>query len=443
MNKKAHKNQNLYIKERIGITGLVMSVVLLFIFLIMMLVPYYSNRNMIDYTYDNVSKPLVTQSMNYLYGHASEQDIQNARRGREKAFVVVYDEDGEHNAYGEIEESMQATFYEVLNQFHLNEKGTYDIGENGIYQYTNKSRYYLTLMNADYAENRLDVEKRDFNSILIPIDIPNEARIIVGVDISEKLDSITQMTMILGYILAGTFVIGIPLVYILSYLVIRPTKNAIEHEKEFVANASHELKTPLAIITADAQLMKVKYPEEEYLSTIISQCSKMNETILDMIQLSRLEKVEQVLEKVNVSQLLSDVCMEHDAVAFEAGIDFEYDIQDDIYLDRVDRKNILRLFNLLLDNAMKYCEKEKKIKVRLSHDKGQKIFVIYNSGNQVHDEDREKVFERFYQGKSGTDVERRSSGLGLAIVKQICDMYNFQIRLRSKFDEFMEFTLVL
>ncbi|MBQ8142818.1 MAG: HAMP domain-containing histidine kinase [Bacilli bacterium] len=443
MNKKAHKNQNLYIKERIGITGLVMSVVLLFIFLIMMLVPYYSNRNMIDYTYDNVSKPLVTQSMNYLYGHASEQDIQNARRGREKAFVVVYDEDGEHNAYGEIEESMQTTFYEVLDYFHLNEKGTYDIGEAGIYQYTNKSRYYLTLMNADYAENRLDVEKRDFNSILIPIDIPNEARIIVGVDISEKLDSITQMTMILGYILAATFVVGIPLVYVLSYLVIRPTKNAIEHEKEFVANASHELKTPLAIITADAQLMKVKYPEEEYLSTIISQCSKMNETILDMIQLSRLEKVEQVLEKVNVSQLLSDVCMEHDAVAFEAGIDFEYDIQDDIYLDRVDRKNILRLFNLLLDNAMKYCEKEKKIKVKLSHDKGQKVFVIYNSGNQVHDEDREKVFERFYQGKSGTDVERRSSGLGLAIVKQICDMYNFQIRLRSKFDEFMEFTLVL
>ena len=398
---------------------------------------------MIDYTYDNVSKPLVTQSMNYLYGHASEQDIQNARRGREKAFVVVYDEDGEHNAYGEIEESMQTTFYEVLDYFHLNEKGTYDIGESGIYQYTNKSRYYLTLMNADYAENRLDVEKRDFNSILIPIDIPNEARIIVGVDISEKLDSITQMTMILGYILAGTFVVGIPLVYILSYLVIRPTKNAIEHEKEFVANASHELKTPLAIITADAQLMKVKYPEEEYLSTIISQCSKMNETILDMIQLSRLEKLEQVLEKVNVSQVLSDICMEHDAVAFEAGIDFEYDIEDDIYLDRVDRKNILRLFNLLLDNAMKYCEKEKKIKVKLSHDKGQKVFVIYNSGNQVHDEDREKVFERFYQGKSGTDVERRSSGLGLAIVKQICDMYNFQIRLRSKFDEFMEFTLVL
>ena len=420
-----------------------MSVVLLFIFLIMMLVPYFSNRNTIDYTYENVSKPLVTQSMNYLYGHASEQDIQNARRGREKAFVVVYDEDGEHNAYGEIEESMQTTFYEVLDYFHLNEKGTYDIGESGIYQYTNKSRYYLTLMNADYAENRLDVEKRDFNSILIPIDIPNEARIIVGVDISEKLDSITQMTMILGYILAGTFVVGIPLVYVLSYLVIRPTKNAIEHEKEFVANASHELKTPLAIITADAQLMKVKYPEEEYLSTIISQCSKMNETILDMIQLSRLEKLEQVLEKVNVSQLLSDVCMEHDAVAFEAGIDFEYDIEDDIYLDRVDRKNILRLFNLLLDNAMKYCEKEKKIKVKLSHDKGQKVFVIYNSGNQVHDEDREKVFERFYQGKSGTDVERRSSGLGLAIVKQICDMYNFQIRLRSKFDEFMEFTLVL
>ena len=420
-----------------------MSVVLLFISLIMMLVPYYSNRNMIDYTYDNVSKPLVTQSMNYLYGHASEQDVQNARRGREKAFVIVYDEDGEHETYGEMEKSMQTTFYEVLNHFHLNEKGTYDIGERGIYQYTHKSRYYLTLMNADYAENRLDVEKRDFNSILIPIDIPNEARIIVGVDISEKLDSITQMTMILGYILAGTFVVGIPLVYILSYLVIRPTKNAIEHEKEFVANASHELKTPLAIITADAQLMKVKYPEEEYLSTIISQCSKMNETILDMIQLSRLEKVQQVLEKVDVSQVLSDICMEHDAVAFEAGIDFEYDIQDDIYLDRVDRKNISRLFNLLLDNAMKYCEKEKKIKVKLSHDKGQKLFVIYNTGNQVHDEDREKVFERFYQGKSGTDVERRSSGLGLAIVKQICDMYNFQIRLRSKFDEFMEFTLVL
>jgi two-component system sensor histidine kinase CiaH len=92
---------------------------------------------------------------------------------------------------------------------------------------------------------------------------------------------------------------------------------------------------------------------------------------------------------------------------------------------------------------MKYTENEKIISVSLKNTKKGPVFMVYNTGCQVHDEDREKVFERFYQGKSGADNERKGSGLGLAIVKQICETYQYVVSINSHYLKDMCFTVLL
>lgn len=303
--------------------------------------------------------------------------------------------------------------------------------------------YCVSLMDSDYIEQNLNIEK-SLEIVTKPIDVPDEAIVFAFIDKSSELDSNRSFAINLTVVFIVGFISMIPIVYIISGRVIKPTKDTIRHEKEFVANASHELKTPLAIITAEAGLLKDRNPENEiYVNNIIQQCKNMNDTVLDMISLSKLETSQKVIEKVDVSSLAMNLCLSFDSIAFERGITYEYDIQPNLVLQKADKKNLTRLFNLLIDNAMKYCEDQKILSVSLRMERKAIVFQVYNTGCQVLDEDREKVFERFYQGKSGADNERKGSGLGLAIVKQICETYSYQVLVDSHYHRDMRFKVIM
>lgn len=101
------------------------------------------------------------------------------------------------------------------------------------------------------------------------------------------------------------------------------------------------------------------------------------------------------------------------------------------------------MFNLLIDNAMKYVDGDhKKIQITLKREGKKFHFTIFNTGCEVQDDDRQKVFDRFFQGKSGSDKERKGSGLGLAIVHQICDTNGYEITINSGYKEFMQFDII-
>ena len=267
--------------------------------------------------------------------------------------------------------------------------------------------------------------------------------IVAGVDKYVERKNGSTLGFNLIYILLAIFIVLIPVVYLLSYYVSKPTIQAIKDQKDFIANASHELKTPLAIISADNTILREQHGDSQYFDTIDSQCKKMNETILDMIELSKLETTTRALEPVNVSDTLSDLSMSFDAVAYESKIDYESTIEPNLVLHKADKKDINRVFSLLIDNAIKYADGEKKL-IRLSLKKEKKgyLFTSYNTGCGVLDEDRKKVFNRFYQGKSGSETERKGSGLGLAIVKEICDKFGYELKIDSKYQQFTSFTIL-
>ncbi|MDD6240433.1 MAG: HAMP domain-containing sensor histidine kinase [Eubacteriales bacterium] len=422
-------------KERMRITFLVLGTVLVFLLAVGIFVPLSQSNSLRKNSYQTLDSA-VTRAINAEYGSASRDSIHN--EAAEDMFIVLTDEDGSHWETGESDEHEK--LFSKMTSKPLDSSGKSDYLLDG---------YYYRIYSYDYIKSNLSLEKTISGvgsaQTSSPIWIPPEIYAYAALNRSQSLSTNTQFTTVLLIALAGGFLLMSPIVYRIAGLVIRPTKDTLKKEREFVANASHELKTPLAIITADAELLRDKHPEEEdKYNNIVSQCKNMNETVLDMIQLSRLETDERTeLEKVNFSKLLMNLCLSFDGLAYEHGIDYSYDIEKDIVLPSADRKNLTRLVNLLLDNAMKYTDNERIIKVTLRKEKRGAFFQVYNTGCEVPDEDREKVFERFYQGKSGSEKERKGSGLGLAIVKNISDRYGYQVEITSHYHKDMAFTLHL
>ncbi len=421
--------KQLILKERVSITGLVMAVLAVFVVLVGVLVPFFQGRAVSSTAYSKMDTVIIN-AINATYGYGSTENINPD--STETIFVVISTEEG--SSYITDNASTTMEYYEHLENHQGNLEGRFNEEYCG---------YYLSIMDANYITSNLEI---DHSAILPtePIAIPDDVIIYAGINRKTDIAAISNSAWILGVVLMVGYAILVPIVFLISNRVMRPTRDTIRHEKEFVANASHELKTPLAIITADAEILREKNPENsQYVNNIISQCANMNETVLDMIDLSKLETAQRPLESVDFSQLLLNLCLSFDALAYERGITYSYDIEENIVLEKTDNKNLTRLANLLIDNAMKYTEGEKIITVSLKQTKKGPVFQVYNTGCQVHDEDREKVFERFYQGKSGADNERKGSGLGLAIVKQICETYEYIVNIDSHYLKDMCFTVFM
>ena len=421
--------KQLILKERLSITSLVMAVLAVFVVLVGILVPLFQRRSLSSGAYTKLDS-VVINAINANYGYGSSENINPDVN--ELIFVVISTEEGD--VYVTENSSLTINYYEHL----ANKKDKIKDRYNEMFE-----GYFLSVMTANYISENLNIDR---SAILPtePIGIPDDLVIYAGINRQSDIEAVDSAAWILAMVLVVGYLILGPIVFLISNRVMTPTRETIRHEKEFVANASHELKTPLAIITADAEILREKNPENsQYVNNIISQCANMNETVLDMIDLSKLETAQRPLESVNFSQLLLNLCLSFDALAYERGITYSYDIDENIVLEKTDSKNLTRLSNLLIDNAMKYTENEKIISVSLKNTKKGPVFMVYNTGCQVHDEDREKVFERFYQGKSGADNERKGSGLGLAIVKQICETYQYVVSINSHYLKDMCFTVLL
>ena len=230
------------------------------------------------------------------------------------------------------------------------------------------------------------------------------------------------------------------LLFISIYLTnrtIKPIKESFEKQKQFIANASHELKTPLTIIRTNTSLVLSNRSEtvesqSKWINYINNQIERMAKLIDEMLSLAKLDTGKELVEftSFNISKLINNVLLTFEAVLFENNIQISSNIEDDITI-KGDKESIKKVFNILLDNAIKYTNKNGKIDVEMYQDKNKIKLKVKNTGEGIKKEDLEKIFERFYRIDTSRARETGGYGLGLSIAKSIVESHNGKIYAES------------
>lgn len=258
--------------------------------------------------------------------------------------------------------------------------------------------------------------------------------------IIESRDSLilnTATVFLISYILLFF------IVYIFSSKFFEPIKESFYRQRKFISDASHELKTPIAVISANADVMKSQ-GQNEYVDSIKLQTERMKLLVSDMLMLSRIDEEKPTLKKEEFS--LSDATIKNtlpfDAVAFERGKMIITDIQKDILVTE-DIESYNKVLSILIDNAVKYANKNSTILVSLKKDGRQNVLTVFNEGSSVLDEDSNKIFDRFFRADNSRSRETGGCGLGLSIAKSICDLNKWKISAKSKFNKSMTITVII
>ena len=244
-------------------------------------------------------------------------------------------------------------------------------------------------------------------------------------------------------ILLKTLLISVALLILLELLIllismkitkwiIKPVQESFDKQKQFIADASHELKTPLAVIMASSEALESNPEETKWLENIKTESERMNKLISDLLELAKSEAVDDKSEFVlsNLSKTVEKSVLTFEGIMFEKGITLDYSIDDDIELEMNEFK-IQQLVSILVDNAIKHCEKGGTIGVELKKDKDI-VLSVSNTGEGIPKGEEEKIFERFYRADDSRNRNENRYGLGLAIAKNIATSHNAEISASSE-----------
>lgn len=210
------------------------------------------------------------------------------------------------------------------------------------------------------------------------------------------------------------------IVYFASQEIVEPVEKAYDNQKLFIANASHELKTPLAVIQANMEALEVEKGSEKWKANIENEITHANKLVLDLLQLARMD-AGKIGKSASCKIDLADEVGKR-VEMFRPKFKGEITVKTgDSEVVTLAKRDFLQVLDILLDNATKYGKK--KIEVDLNKNG----VVVTNDGAKVPKGDVEKIFDRFYQ----TDKSKEGSGLGLAIAKAICERNGWRIRCES------------
>ena len=231
------------------------------------------------------------------------------------------------------------------------------------------------------------------------------------------------------------FALAVMLVFaVFSKKILEPFERNQRMQKQFITDASHELKTPLAVIEANAEVLKYKSGDNEWIKNITSQTDRMAKLINQLLILARMEEMGDNFEKENVdmSELVEGVISRFTEVFDQKNVSPEKNITPGMVFS-VNRSQMENLCDILIENASKYVDENGTVEVGLTSVGGKKLMMtVSNTCVGQENMDCEKIFERFYR----TDESRTSStgghGIGLSIARRIAEQHKGTVTAASK-----------
>ena len=249
------------------------------------------------------------------------------------------------------------------------------------------------------------------------------------IDTSHQINSIRTFIVISSSVCAFAYAIVVLVVLILANRIIRPFAENYEKQKRFITDAGHELKTPVTIISANADLMEMELGENEYIEEVKTQVSNMKELISALVYLAKMEEEEKsgIRIELPLSEIVEETASSFAASAQLRGLELKLSVTPMLSMYGED-KSIRTLISLLVDNAVKYAVEGTTVEVKLLRQSRYVILTVSNATDV--DFDREKltlIFERFWRNDKSRNSARGGHGIGLSVARAITENHDGKI----------------
>ena len=224
---------------------------------------------------------------------------------------------------------------------------------------------------------------------------------------------------------------------------VKPTIESDLKQKQFITNAGHELKTPLSVISANAEILEMEIGENEWIDSINSQVIKLNQLTKDLILLSRMSEssMKIIFNQFNISEALFDTISSFNPLLESHKFKISSSIEENVVLNG-NEELIRQVFSLLIDNAIKYADDD-YISITLKKENKNIIFTISNKSNHFELGKHDELFERFYRPDQSRNSDAGGSGIGLSIVKSIVETHKGKISAECLKGNILEFKITL
>ncbi len=330
----------------------------------------------------------------------------------------------------------QIRFFSVLVDSNgyvkeINIKNTVAFTEKEAVQYaqtsvqSGKLQGYFKKNRANYAY--MITQNGDGNILIVIMDCTREM-----VTISDFM----QDSLSFGCICILLFVL---ILSVLSNMAIKPFVHNIESQKRFITNAGHELKTPLAIISANTEAMELINGKNQWTQSILKQIKRSSKLINDLIMLSKMSegsKIKMNFALLNLSEIVQEIDKSFSQMTVEQQKQLTSQIELNVYIQS-DAKYLYELVNILVDNAVKYCDDNGTIAISLATKKKDIILSVANDYAEGKNVDYSRFFERFYRGDVSHSSEKAGYGIGLSIAEELTQLLNGKIKVEYTAGKFM------
>lgn len=267
--------------------------------------------------------------------------------------------------------------------------------------------------------------------------------IVVLLDTTAMVKANTRSLCLTLITLAFCMVIMFILVVILSKRAIKPEIENVQRQKVFITNASHELKTPLAVIRANTEMCEMMGEQNEWTESTMRQVDRMQSLIEDLVMLTKSSEFTEPTahEDTDISRIVADSVKEFDSLVQKDGKSLSSDVPEGIHMS-ADSSQIQKLSGILLDNAIKYCDDKGHIDVSLSQDRRGTYLRVSNSYTTDSKVNTDMFFERFYRADESHNQKKDGFGIGLSMAESICRQHGGSIKATYR-DDVITFTCVL
>ena len=272
----------------------------------------------------------------------------------------------------------------------------------------------------------------------------NEGTMYVFLDCTREITSFQDFLQTSTLISLGGLAVVFVLIIILSYIVLKPVEESHEKQKHFITNASHDIKTPLTIINAGAEVIELEHGEGEWTQEIKKQTERLTALTDKLVFLSRMDEENYRMEKheFDFSRMLSETAEPYNGMAAAKGFAFSLECPDGV-MYKGNEEMLSRAVALIMDNAMKYTAPNGSIAVSLKKTgKGVELH-FKNTAQGVKIGNNNEIFERFYRADKSRNSKLGGQGIGLSVVKAIITAHKGKISAHSADGKSMEFTISL